>query len=474
MTDIHVQFGDLCETIKGIDPARNDKYAIGNDTSSGRLFADVFSSFMKFCPENKGWYIYDGKVWILDTGEIMVEDLSKKLFMALTHYSVDTVVDSDYRKFIAKLGNRPARERMLKDAKSFAAISSGVFNQNFNLFNCQNGTFDFSTGELKPYNSTDYLTKLSNVIYDPDAKSDLWEKFVSDIMCEDSEKIAYLQKCLGYGISGNTQFECFFITYGKTTRNGKGTLDGTIRHMCGDYAGVASPDAFASSKLKAQGDKPNDTIVSIHDRHYISVSEPDEAMLLNSAYIKQLTGNDAVRARGLYQTGIEFTPRFKLWFNTNYLPQVSDETIFASNRVIVIPFDRHFAPDEQDIYLKEKLKAPPVISACFNWCYDGYRKAIQDKLTMPDFIRNAVDQYAVSQNRIDEFIDECFLIEMDGKIRFSDVYKAYNKFCVENGYKPYARNRFKSKAGERLDIRSYAGQDHVFGKAWAKDCPFIE
>lgn len=125
-----------------------------------------------------------------------------------------------------------------------------VFNEHPYLFNCQNCTVNLVTGDMHLHTPDDFLNKISNVWYDPDAKSKDWEKFISDIMENDAELIEYIQKCLGYSISAATFQECFFTAYGKTTRNGKGTLDGTIQHMLGDYARAADPATFESKNIK--------------------------------------------------------------------------------------------------------------------------------------------------------------------------------------------------------------------------------
>ena len=475
MKDMHVDFNELSGIIDSMDPANNDKYFEPNDITLGRLYADLFREVVRYCPDRREWLVFNGKVWIWDTDAVRVEKLSQKACGALMAYAAGLVGKQykEYTRFILSSHARNKRINMLKDARSYMSVYENELDRNINLFNCQNGTFDFSNYTLRAHNSTDMITAISNVIYDPAAESELLRRFISDIMQDDPERIAYLQKCIGYSITGHTNLECFFITYGKSTRNGKGTLDTLVRYALGGYAGAAAPETFSSSKYKSSEDKPNPALVSIRNKHFVSVSEPEEQMQLNAAFVKQLTGNDVIRARGLYQSGIEFVPQFKLWMNTNYLPAVSDETVFSSNRVIVIPFERHFSEEERDTSLKHKLKDPEVVSAFFNWCLDGYEQVKREGLVMPDFIRNAVDQYAISQNRIREFLNECLINDEDGKIRFSALYKTYREYCRQGNYKEYSRSRFKSKVMDCLNIRSYNNQDYVFGKAFAKDCVFL-
>ena len=69
---------------------------------------------------------------------------------------------------------------------------------------------------------------------------------------------------------------------------------------------------------------------------------------MNIALVKQLTGGDTYTARFLNENPVEFKPEFKIFINTNHLPRTSDDTVFLSGRVKLIPFDRHFLPHEQD------------------------------------------------------------------------------------------------------------------------------
>ena len=85
-----------------------------------------------------------------------------------------------------------------------------------------------------------------------------------------------------------------------------------------------------------------------------------------------MTGNDSINARYLHENSFDFKPQFKLYINTNYLPVISDMTLFSSGRVVIIPFDRHFEEWEQDKSLKEEFSKPEVQSAILNWLVDGY------------------------------------------------------------------------------------------------------
>ena len=132
--------------------------------------------------------------------------------------------------------------------KSVFPVYKKEFDRNNDLFNCRNGTLNLKTFEFKNHDPNDILTKISNVHYDPEATSPLFEKFIGEVMQGDAEKTEYLQKAHGYGLTADTHYETCFILYGATKRNGKSTLTSTIMHMLGDYALDMKPETLAVKK----------------------------------------------------------------------------------------------------------------------------------------------------------------------------------------------------------------------------------
>lgn len=105
------------------------------------------------------------------------------------------------------------RITILSDAQSVYPISMQEFDSDRFLFNCANGTLDLRTMEFRDHSAEDRLTKITPVEYDPHAWSDRYSRFISEIMSGNAEKAKFLQKALGYSVSGDTRFECMFFLY---------------------------------------------------------------------------------------------------------------------------------------------------------------------------------------------------------------------------------------------------------------------
>ena len=456
-------------SIEELRKERPERYP-RNDIGSANLFFNLYSDVLRYVPERKSFMRYNGKFWERDLEALQANEYAKDFALSMLAYGNSPEVDienkEEFTKYYAGYFGRPKRKRLIEDTMGINPLSVNEFDRQPYLFNCQNCTVNLATGESSPHDPMDYLSKISNVWYDPEAESPDWEKFMDEIMEGDPELIEYVQKCLGYSLSAATFQECFFTAYGKTTRNGKGTLDGTIQHMLGDYARAADPVTFESKKYKTGG---GEDVARLAGARYVSVYEPSEGMVLDSSLIKAMSGNDKITGRFLYENSFEFVSSFKIWFFTNHLPNITDDTVFKSGRVLLVPFNRHFSEQEQDKGLKARLQKQENISGIFNWCMEGFQKmALEGKLKIPDKVKKDIEKYRKSNDRIGEFLEECFRPHIDGpvpstRIKLADIYKAYCRWCMDNNYKVLNRKNFKEKLGERYSFNRYQGYEYIYG-----------
>jgi putative DNA primase/helicase len=259
---------------------------------------------------------------------------------------------------------------------------------------------------------------------------------MSEIMQEKAEKIDYLQRAFGYGLTADTHYETCFILYGATKRNGKSTLMSTIMHILGDYALDMKPETIAVKKIHDSRQASGD-IARLDGCRFLNVSEPQKRMLLDVTLLKQMTGRDPITARHLHEREFTFYPKFKLFMNTNHLPLVTDDDLFASDRVNVITFDRHFTAKEQDKTLKDTLITPENTSGIFNWCVEGLKKFIDKGLEPPEPIKEATEDYKNDSDKVGKFISDCLERSETNprkNCKAGDVYFRYQGWCETNGY----------------------------------------
>ena len=414
-----------------------------NDKGYGKLFADVFKDKHRYNSTLRDFMVYDGKRWVLDSEGLAARNDAKILSDALLIYGAQT--DANYLKRVVGLCNLKNRNSMISDAKDFYYFCNEEFDLNDYKLNLLNGTLDISADKvvLNPHDPEDKLSKLCNVEHDPDAKSEVWDKFLDQIMLEDKEKIRYLQKIAGLSLTGNTEIESCFILYGSTTRNGKSTFCETLLYLLGDYALTMKPETLAL-KQNTDSSRASGDIARLAGCRFCNASEPPKRMLFDAALLKTLLGRDSITARHLYQREFNFIPKFKLLINTNYLPQITDETLFTSGRINVVSFDRHFEPSEQDKKLKNKLREPAELSGILNWCLEGLRLYRCEGLEPPEAVKAATESYREASDKIGNFISEC-LVPSERNSKAGDIYDAYAVWCYDCGYGVESKGNFFSE-----------------------------
>ena len=433
-------------TIEEMRPHTKPRYQ-RDEIGIGYAFADYYKPIARFDRERGIWYVFDGKVWQPDENALAVAELAKRLADRLYTFALQ-IKDEDtrnrYIKRVQKLQMRKNRRTMIEDAKSVYPVPHAIFDRNTDLFNCQNGTLNLTTGEFRPHDPADFLTMMSGVTYDPNATCPRWEQFISEVMCNDAALALYLQKALGYALTGDTSLECLFILYGATSRNGKGTTMETFLKIMGDYGKTSNPEMLSTKFGNTNASGPSEEIARLAGVRFVNISEPEKKITFNAALVKRMTGNDTLNARFLHENSFDFRPNFKIFINTNYKPSVSDMTLFYSNRLKLIPFKRHFEEHEQDKGLKAFFSTDVCLSAIFNWCYEGYKRFRSEGLEDPAAVSQATKEYQEESDRIGQFVD-AWLEEGEAfEVRTSAAYKLYGEWCDKYGYRKENSTNFNN------------------------------
>lgn len=450
-----------------------------NDRGSADLFATVFMNVSRYNPTQKDWMYYDGTRWVADQEGMRAKRNAKTLADVLVRYSATVFLPDDkrqsYIKYAAGMMNYRSRNVMVTDAKDLNFFENMELDKDDFLLNCKNCVLDLSGDQPKALeHSADLLlSKLCNANYNPAATCTLWDKTVNEIMQGDTEKIKYLQKMSGRFLTGDTSEEEFYIFFGATTRNGKSTITELLLYLLGDYATTISPESLA---IKANKDSrtASPDIAKLAGTRFVVASEPPRRMLFDSSLVKTLTGRDTVSARFLHENEFQFKPKFKLILNSNYLPVINDKTVFSSNRVKVIPFERHFAEKEQNKHLKEQLQQE--IDGILNWCIEGLYMYRKEGLEPPEAVRTATHEYSEDSDKTGKFISEC-LVRSEHNLAAKDVYEKYSQWCNDCGlgidgrtsfYEELKTKNLLSKTGTvagktvKNVIKGYSFVDEIF------------
>lgn len=451
-----------------------------NDIGLGNLFGECFKHMERFCVDNQKWYIYNDGVWEIDKGDIRSQGNMQKLLQLLHLYCKEIETDDNkdimkqYNSYINKSSSDTILRRALNAAKNSMIINLTDFDSNPYLLNCKNGVYDMKTQKFRFATPEDYFTLSTSCAFPPALYvdwCDRWYTFVDEITEGNKDKAKFLQRALGYSLLGINSEECMFLAYGQT-RSGKGTLFNSIAKVLGSggekgYGGTVNSSLVCESKYKdVDYNAPEPMLADTVGIRYLTLSETKEKAVLDVNAIKSLTGRDPRKTRQLHTTAFTFTPQFTMWLSTNFLPKVNDDTVFKSDRLWVIEFNKHFVGDARDNKLKELFDTKEAQMTILKWLVDGYRDYVEQGLNPPDCVREATESYARLNDRVLCFKEDCLEDAPGERVSNAALYAKYKTWCAdeERNYNPLGSTSFYkhlSRFYNRVDAHGFRGFENL-------------
>jgi putative DNA primase/helicase len=349
----------------------------------------------------------------------------------------------------------------LKLAKHDLLLAHADINPNPWLFNCHNGTIDLQTGTFRAHDPADLITHLAPVIYNPKATCPTWEKFLKEVFADDMELVAFLQRAIGWCLTGVVRDRALFFLYGAHGHNGKTTLVEILRDLLGTvgeesfgYARKVDVQTFMRSKNYEDNLRK---AAQLPGARFVYSSETDEEHRLNEILIKDMTGGDTIEARRLYREAFTFQPTFKPWMYGNHKPEIRGTDDALWSRVKLVPFEVSFA-DRIDLDLPAKLRRE--LSGILNWAIAGCKAWQRDGLQTPEKVKAATATYRKEQDTIGQFIlERCQTGEDYMQCKASRLYTGYRSWAEHNGHPVLSQKRF----GTYLTAHNYPSDDNVTG-----------
>lgn len=401
-----------------------------------------------YSEERKKWLIWQGKVWEWDFGaQIMA--LAKETARNILREAADEN-DDIQRKELVKHAMRSEGEARLTAMVTLAQSEPGVpvkntaLNSNHWLFNCNNGTLDLRTGELLPHNRGNLLTIISPVSYDTHAPRQLWSKFLDRVMGGSKELSQYLQRAVGYSLTGDMRAQVMFFLFG-LGNNGKSTFVGTIRKIMAAYGAKAPVDMFLARDKKMRG--PTEDLANLQGKRFIAASEVGIGRRLEVVIIKDMTGGEAIRADRKYEHEIEFQPTHKLWISGNHKPMIQDTSLAIWRRIKLIPFTVTIPDGEIDDELPLKLEAE--LSGILAWAVEGCLAWQQSGLNEPREVTAATLAYRSEEDILADFIQDCCSLKTTATVPKADLHERYKRWCETTGSQPIAIKTLRTRLMER-------------------------
>lgn len=437
------------------------------DTGNARRLIRAYGHMIRYNQEPYGkWLWWNGRFWQFDR--------TNKIFEYVDHVITDIYReasendDSEWRKKLVKLGRdlegMSGQRNLVKKAETIQDISvcSDALDSHAWLFNCRNMTLDLSNGEVKPHQHSqeDYLTRTAEVDYVTDAKCPRWEKFLTEIFEDDSTLIQFIQRAVGYSLTGDISEQCLFFAYG-TGKNGKTVFFNTIELLFGEYFYKAPADMILQQKYN---NIPSD-VAQMKGKRFVVTSEIEDNRRLAEARVKNLTGGDTIEARPMYKEWFTFKPTHKLWMFGNHKPLINGTDEGMWRRVRVIPFTVCI-PEEKRRPMRELLaEFSAELSGILNWALAGYEAYCEKGFIEPARMQDAQKQYRDENDIIGRFIEECCTIHRELSVNGKSLWQAYHGWCDDLGEHSITSQRLYSKLRERgYEVKAGTGnKTFVYG-----------
>lgn len=417
-----------------------------DDTGNAQRYIDLFGKNIRYSHTNKSWIYFDGRKWCFDdNGAIrrMGDEANEIMRGDIKLYSESEESEKLFLKHVKNSRSSKSKAATIKESEHVVPIKPSELDVHKDLLNVTNGTIDLRTGELELHNRDNFLTKICNVEYTDNTDHPLWDKFLLDIFDGDMELINFIQKAVGYSLTGSTKEDCCFFCFG-TGRNGKSTFLDIISDMLGDYA--MNIQAETVMVKKNQGG-PSGDIARLKGARFVTSSEPNEGVRIDEGLLKQLTGGDKVTASKKYENEFEFMPEFKLWLATNHEPVIRGTDIGIWSRIRLIPFTVFMPEERRDLNLSSKLRKE--MPGILKWAVDGYFMYKVDGLAQPKSVLEATSLYKNNMDVISSFLDACVRSGV-GTERAGELFQLYAKWSKVNNEYEMKSTKFGIEMGKRF------------------------
>ena len=419
------------------------------DAGNAELFAALYGHILRFDHARNRWLIWEEHRWAPDSdGE--VRRLAKKAARVRYRTALD-IEDLDLRGKTASSAVRSESRQRLDACLALArsehpiADSGMTWDPDPYLLGVANGVVDLRTGMIRSGHPDDRLTMQVPVQYHVKAECPRWQQFLHQVFQRDGELIGFVQRALGYSLTGSVREQVLFLCYG-TGSNGKSVFLDMLRNVLGDYA-MNIP--FTVLELQQRPSLTND-LASMAGRRLVTSSETNESTRLNEARIKALTGGDPITARFLYSESFTYEPVAKFWLAVNHLPRVRDDSYGFWRRVRVLPFNEQFTGDDADKGLPFKLleELPGIL----NWGVQGALNWRLVGLAPPSAVMTATQAYRKDNDELDGFVADCCVVADGVRAEPGHLFSEYQRWSKEQGI--LERHRLGSRSfGTRIRER---------------------
>ena len=423
---------------------------IMGDLDNARYFRSMFEGEFLFCHSNRKWLRFTGMRWEwcqkdeqIGAAKLVAEQIMDKageLFKLDPNGPLSKAWQS-HAKAIRSNGRIIAMLELATSEPGMGISNISDLDSQPMLLGVRNGVFDLKNMRLLPADPKLLISRQVHADYNRAAICPLWLKFLNEIFVGDQDVIDYVQKALGYSLTGDVSEELLHFCYGHG-KNGKSVMANVIVKIMGDYVQTANFDLLALKESGATND-----VARLAGARMVMANETRENQRLDDQKLKALVSTEKITARFMYAEFFEFWPQFKIWLRGNYKPIITDSSNGAWRRMRLIPFEYQVPEDKTDYKLEEKLLAEK--EGILAWMADGCHRWQQERLTAPKRIQDASRIYQDESDMLGEFLEDCCDVGADKSASQKSTFWTYQIWARNNGTHPATQKSFTRQLGSR-------------------------
>ena len=434
------------------------------DTGNAHRLYDKYGNSLHYSYNRKKWYFWDGKMWRIDEGDKikkLADNICEEIQLE-AYRERDAKTQANKLKWATRSANNRGKESMIKECQHLETIPVSIddFDKQKDYLNCQNGIINLRNGELMPHDPEEMQSKICHSEYDVSGKKpERWLQFLDEVTNGNEDLQEYIQRCVGYSISGSNREQCAYFLYGMGN-NGKSTFLETLADLLGGYSSNVQPETIMMKKWNSDG--ANSDIARLKSARFVTSEEPTEGVRLNEGLLKQLTGGSKVTCRFLYAEEFEYTPEFKIWVATNHKPIIRGNDLGIWRRIKLIPFEVNIPKDKIDKNLKYKLRKefPQILKWAVDGCIKWQKYGIED----PQCVKDAVKEYKQEMDLLASFIEQCIEIDYTNNERIpsSDLFRLYSLWAKANNEYEMTSRKFGREMTKKMPTKGRAATGAYF------------
>jgi len=350
-------------------------------------------------------------------------------------------IEAEMIRIIPNLSDRQ-RQETIKYLNIYIRQNLKLSDANYIAF--RNGIYNIVTGEFSDFTPDIVVTNKIPHDYNPQAYSELCDRTLNKLACQDVNIRALLEEMIGYTFYRRNELrKCFILTGEK--RNGKSTFLDLINALLGEE-NISALDIKELNKQFKTAELVN-KLANIGD-------DISDDFIPDGAIFKKLVSGNRVNVERKNANPFDFNNYAKFLFSANNIPRMKDKTGAILDRMIIVPFNAEFKDTDSDYdpYIKYKLLAEDVMSYLINIAITGLKRVLERrKFTESKLVDLELREYEENNNPVLTFFNEFGAEEIINNSTTA-VYSKYKSYCYANGLQAISNIEFGRQVNKYFDL----------------------